>query len=92
MILRFRTDRYGQTVQTCHSVCTFWTHYCTGKPPRVITAIFTVVYSLPGSLAACIEVSVGNKLRKFISFVKMSTVFEMFISEAQMNGQSDLII
>ena len=54
MILSFRTDMPGQTVQTqirllrvytvCHSVCIFWTHYSVVKPHssnfRVITTIF----------------------------------------------------
>ena len=48
MILSFRTDRPGQTVQTlirvytvCHSVCIVWTHYSMVEPHssnfRVIT-------------------------------------------------------
>ena len=57
MILSFRTDRSGQTVQTqssvirvytvCNSLCTFWTHYSTVNPRcsnfRVITANFSGV-------------------------------------------------
>ena len=58
MILSFRTDRSGQTVQTqrsslirvytlCNSDCIFWMHYFTEKPPcstfRVITAAFSGV-------------------------------------------------
>ena len=53
MILSFRTDMSGQTVQTqirirlirvytvCHSVCIFWTHYSMMEPHfRMIIAIF----------------------------------------------------
>ena len=54
MILSFRTDRPGQTVQTqsslirvytvCHSVCIVWTHYSMVEPHssnfRVITTNF----------------------------------------------------
>ena len=57
MILSFRTDRSGQTMQTqrsslirvytvCHSIYIFWMHYFMIKQPRsnfrVITAIFRV--------------------------------------------------
>ena len=56
MILSFRTDRPGQTVQTqirsslirvytvCHSICIVWTHYSMAEPHssnfRVITTNF----------------------------------------------------
>ena len=57
MILSFRTDMPGQTVQTqirllirvytvCHSVCIFWTHYSVVEPHssnfRVITFFWGV--------------------------------------------------
>ena len=56
MLLRFRTDRPGQTMQTqirllrvytvCHFVCIFCTHYSMVKPHssnfRIIAAIFWV--------------------------------------------------
>ena len=64
MILSFRTDMPGQTVQTqirvytvCHSICIVWTHYSMVEPHssnfRVITTNFLGVRIFRKFMASC---------------------------------------
>ena len=57
MILSFRTDTPGQTVQTqirlprvytvCHSVCIVWTHYSMVEPHSSNLRVITTIFSCP---------------------------------------------